>query len=380
MFHKSFHLSGSVSRITSNYFLRFLSSKADFEAAQANLKKIKDEPDAATKLKIYALFKQATAGNVTGKRPGVIDFVGRAKFDAWKSLEGMSQEDAQKKYAELVDKLLGEEVETSESETSVGDLKPVPGIRISIEGKIFRIHLNRPNKYNALTNEMYEGLIAALNYASKDRTTSVTVFSASGRYFCSGNDLSNFTRLKGPDAIPRMAKEGADILERYVNAFISHEKPLFALVNGPAIGISVTVLGLFDLVLASDKASFHTPFATLGQSPEGCSSYTFPLLMGPIKAAEVLLLSRKLTALEAYERNLVTEVFPDATFKEESEKRILEYSLLPPESLRMNKWILRESHRDALLKCNTREVKLLAERWQGQECMDAIKTFMTRKT
>ena len=63
-----------------------------------------------TKLKIYALFKQSTAGTVTTKRPGMMDFVGRAKWDAWNSLGSMSQEEAQKTYIQLVDSLVGEEV------------------------------------------------------------------------------------------------------------------------------------------------------------------------------------------------------------------------------------------------------------------------------
>lgn len=70
---------------------RSFSSQSDFEQAQKNLKTLKEEPDNDVKLKLYALFKQATTGDVQGKRPGMIDFVGRAKFDAWNSIKGQTQ-------------------------------------------------------------------------------------------------------------------------------------------------------------------------------------------------------------------------------------------------------------------------------------------------
>lgn len=70
---------------------------------------------------------------------------------------------------------------------------------------------------------------------------------------------------------------------KFVQSFIDFSKPLIAIVNGPAIGISFTVLGLFDMVITSDRAKFSAPFTQKALSPEGCSSYTFPKLMGRIK-------------------------------------------------------------------------------------------------
>ena len=69
----------------------------------------------------------------------------------------------------------------------------------------------------------------------------------------------------------------------FINAFVNFTKPLIAFVNGPAVGIGLTILGIFDLVIASDKATFAAPFTALALSPEGCSSYTFPRLMGHVK-------------------------------------------------------------------------------------------------
>ena len=73
-----------------------------------------------------------------------------------------------------------------------------------------------------------------------------------------------------------IAKEGGDMFSSFVKAFIDFPKLLVAVVNGPAVGIMVTILAVCDVVYAVDDATFSTPFAKLGQSPEGCSTLTFP--------------------------------------------------------------------------------------------------------
>jgi acyl-CoA-binding protein len=79
--------------------------KAKFEAAVANSKNLSERPDNATLLKIYALYKQATAGDNTEKKPGFTDLVGRAKWDAWDKLKGTDSKDAMQQYIDLIESL-----------------------------------------------------------------------------------------------------------------------------------------------------------------------------------------------------------------------------------------------------------------------------------
>lgn len=81
------------------------SLKAAFEKAVADSKTLPEKPDNATLLQIYSLYKQATAGDVEGKRPGFTDMVGRAKWDAWNSVKGKSAEEAMKEYVDLIESL-----------------------------------------------------------------------------------------------------------------------------------------------------------------------------------------------------------------------------------------------------------------------------------
>lgn len=80
---------------------------AAFEKAQADSRNLPERPDNATLLKLYALYKQATQGDVDGERPGFSDMVGRAKWDAWQALAGTEQDDAMQQYIDLVEELKG---------------------------------------------------------------------------------------------------------------------------------------------------------------------------------------------------------------------------------------------------------------------------------
>ncbi|MFL6656791.1 MAG: acyl-CoA-binding protein [Massilia sp.] len=82
-----------------------MSLQEQFDQALADSKNLPERPDNMTLLKIYALYKQASAGDVDGKRPGFTDMVGRAKFDAWDGLKGTSKDDAMQQYVDLIEEL-----------------------------------------------------------------------------------------------------------------------------------------------------------------------------------------------------------------------------------------------------------------------------------
>ncbi|XP_025895511.1 enoyl-CoA delta isomerase 2, mitochondrial isoform X2 [Nothoprocta perdicaria] len=355
-------------------------SQQDFEKAQEQLKLLKKDPGNEVKLKLYALFKQATEGPCNSPKPGMLDFVKKAKWDAWKSLGSLPQDNAKQKYTELVSGLI-----SAESSSQVPGAAAEEGrhdgyenIIVNTQNNITKITLNRPEMKNAISHEMYREIMKALEEAAKDDST-IVVITGNGDYYCSGNDLKNFTNIPA-DAMEKMAKEGEALFRDFVAHFIDFPKPLIAVVNGPAVGISVTLLGLFDLVYASDMATFHTPFSQLGQSPEGCSSYLFPKIMGAAKANEILLFNKKLTAAEACAHGLVTEVFPNRTFQKEVWARLKAYASLPKNSLAISKQLLRGVEKEKLHAVNSQECEVLKERWLSDECLNAVVAFFQRKS
>ncbi|NXO11650.1 ECI2 isomerase, partial [Oriolus oriolus] len=355
-------------------------SQKDFEKAQEQLKLLKKDPGNETKLKLYALFKQATEGPCNAPKPGMLDFVKKAKWDAWNSLGSLSQDNARQKYAELVSSLVSAESASQKKEASPeeGRHDGYETLIVTTKNNITKIMFNRPDRKNAINHQMYREIIKALEEAGKNDST-IAVITGNGDYYSSGNDLTNFTNVQ-PGEMEKMAKDGAVLLKEFVGHFIDFPKPLIAVVNGPAIGICVTVLALCDLVYASDRATFHSPFSQLGQSPEGCSSYLFPKIMGLAKASEMLLFNKKLTAAEACAQGLVTEVFPDSSFQKEVWARLEAYASLPKNSLAVSKQLLRSMEKEKLHAVNSRECEVLTERWLSDECVNAIVSFFQKKS
>ena len=123
------------------------------------------------------------------------------------------------------------------------------------------------------------------------------VLSGVGTMFSSGNDLNNFSSTMSSgkcDSLEEVAEQGRVMLSEFVRSFLLCTKILVAAVNGDGVGIMFTVLPLFDLVFSVPNAKFYAPFSRLGQTPEGCSTFTFPRIFGTSRATEILMLGNNL--------------------------------------------------------------------------------------
>uniref|UniRef100_A0A8C8MKC9 Enoyl-CoA delta isomerase 2 n=1 Tax=Oncorhynchus tshawytscha TaxID=74940 RepID=A0A8C8MKC9_ONCTS len=177
-----------------------------FNCAKSQMGTLKKDPGNEAKLKIYALFKQATQGPCNTPKPGMLDFVGKAKWDAWKSLGSVSQEDARQQYVDLIDSLLAPEGPVVATQPT-GSAATFDTLLVSTEDNVTTIRFNRPQKKNAINVEMYNEIIKALEESGKDDSV-ITVITGSGDFYCSGNDLTNFTKIP-EGGMQQMAKDGA---------------------------------------------------------------------------------------------------------------------------------------------------------------------------
>lgn len=244
--------------------------------------------------------------------------------------------------------------------------------------------IDRPSRFNAFNDELYLGLPRALKDAGKDwPKTKVTVLAGNlaSPWYSSGNDLKDFlTRFTSTTDMKKASEEMAEILEKCVAAFIDFGPGLLvAAVHGPATGISATTLPICDAVYAADSCRFTTPFTRLSQAAEGCSTLTFPANMGAKAAMDILAFDGTVTAQEAKRRGLVTDVFPERTFQKEFTRKVARIAKLPPEGMEAVRNSVRAHNKAKLHATNVSECKLLIERWQSTECLNALMHFGQRK-
>jgi len=268
---------------------------------------------------------------------------------------------------------------TTSSSSTISSILSYSTIAVTKHAGLRSITLNRPDKLNAFNNDMYNEVLEDLGEAAKDEETTVTTITGAGKYFSSGNDMTSFSEVP-PGGRREFSTLKGERLIRFVDAFIDFPKPLVGLVNGPAIGIGCTMLGLMDVVYASDTATFHVPFTALALTPEACSSKTFPRILGSSVANQMLLFNRKLTAEEAADHGFVSEVLPANLLHSELAPRLAQYASLPSSALQYSKALVRgEAEREELKRLNRMESNRLMERWLSDEVFQQAQNFLSRR-
>jgi enoyl-CoA hydratase/carnithine racemase len=177
---------------------------------------------------------------------------------------------------------------------------------------IATITLNRPDKLNAFTTQMMVDMIAAFDASDVDDDVRVVIVTGAGRGFCAGADLSagggTFDRT-GRQEEAREAGRVGDVIRdgggRLTLRIFECLKPVIAAVNGPAVGVGVTMQLPMDIRMASTEARFGFVFARRGLNPEAASSWFLPHLVGPQTALEWCFTGRVFPAAEAKEKGLV---------------------------------------------------------------------------
>jgi enoyl-CoA hydratase/carnithine racemase len=183
-------------------------------------------------------------------------------------------------------------------------------IRYEVAERVLTITLNRPDKLNAFTERMCGEMIAAIDQADADDGVRAIVVTGAGRGFCAGADLSGGGQAFDYGAAAEPAAVRRDGGGLVALRLFECRKPLIAAINGPAVGVGVTMTLPMDVRIASTAARFGFVFARRGIVPEACSSWFLPRVVGIAQALEWTYSGRVFPAEEALAGRLVSRVVP----------------------------------------------------------------------
>lgn len=183
-------------------------------------------------------------------------------------------------------------------------------LHYAVDGRILTITLNRPERMNAFTGQMADELIAAFDQADADDVVKVIIVTGAGRAFCAGADLEKGGETWGQHSEHLAAQSTG---ERYIGdgggrvtrRIYDLNKPIIAAINGPAVGVGITMTLAMDIRIAVPNAKIGFVFAARGIVPEACSSWFLPRIVGISKALEWSCSARIFKSEEALAAGLV---------------------------------------------------------------------------
>jgi len=239
-------------------------------------------------------------------------------------------------------------------------------------GAVLQIAINRPEKKNALTADMYDALSDALGAAEADRGVRVLLLYGKGDAFTAGNDLEDFMRKpwKGQAVPPAV---------RFIRSVAAAKKPILAAVHGLAVGVGTTILLHCDLVYAAEDARFMMPFINLGIVPEAASTVLLPLLIGRQRAAELFMLGDPIAAQRAYELGLVNAVLARDALLPTACGAAQQLAQKPKGALLACKQLMKRAYDAEVERALSEEVSVIAERLDSPETQEALAAFLEKR-
>jgi 2-(1,2-epoxy-1,2-dihydrophenyl)acetyl-CoA isomerase len=246
-------------------------------------------------------------------------------------------------------------------------------VETSRDGAVLTITLNRPDVLNAFTAEMHRQLVGAFKEARAPEVRAVVVTGA-GRGFCVGQDLNEFGEA---------ARDIAARLRRHyhptVLAVRELEKPVLAAVNGPAAGAGLSFACACDLRLAAESATFVPAFINIGLVPDMGGTFFVRRLLGTARAFEWMTSGRRLSAADALEWGLVSEVVPDDRLADRAAEWAAELAAMPTRGIALSKRLFDHAEQATLGEQLEREAQLQAVATQTNDFREGVDAFLEKR-
>jgi 2-(1,2-epoxy-1,2-dihydrophenyl)acetyl-CoA isomerase len=256
-----------------------------------------------------------------------------------------------------------------------------PSTPALLEGKhdgIATLVMNRPDRMNALNNELGVAMDEALGRIAADPDVRVVVITGAGRAFCAGGDLA----LLGKGRETGATKELEPLLRAGIQMVLKMRtmpQPVIAAVNGAAAGAGMNVALAADIRIASEEATFGQNFAKVGLFPDFGGTYLLPQLVGPAKAAELFYTGDMMDAKTALALGIVNHVVPAAQLESEVKKLAQKIAQGPHLAIRAVKKELFGRGEKDLTRALDNEVQEQLRCYLSEDCREGIRAFFERR-
>lgn len=260
----------------------------------------------------------------------------------------------------------------------VADSQVDPGsasVITTMTGPVLAIELNRPEKLNALDDDMFIRLLAAVRLAEADPAVRAVTLTGRGRGFCAGGDVANMGTRTPEQTTSRMRRHGTAL----VTSLLSLGKPVIMGVNGPAVGGGFSLALAGDLILMSKDAYFAQSFVARGLTPDMGSTFLLPRQVGLLRAKELTFSGRRVGADEALQLGLAAAVTEPETLGDELRRQAEFLAGQPPLALALAKRLLNQSQENSLLPMLEFEAVAQGLATTDPEHKQAVEEFRRRR-
>ncbi len=253
-------------------------------------------------------------------------------------------------------------------------------IKYELTDGVARITLDRPQAMNAIDDVLARELLLAAIEADADPTARAILITGNGPMFCAGGDLKLFAG--SGDRLAALAAQVNQVtgdLHAALSRLLRSDAPVVVAVNGGAAGAGMSLAIAGDFVFASETATFTMAYTAAGLTPDGSCSYVMPRLIGTRRTMELMLTNRTLTATEARDWGLISQVAPEAELIDQAEALAAKLAAGPTKAYGSVKALLLESYASGLETQMERESRHVERAITSRDGREGVAAFAAKR-
>lgn len=240
-----------------------------------------------------------------------------------------------------------------------------------------RLTFNRPDDAHAMDLPTMKDLMDVAIRCDEDSSIRAVVVTGSGRFFSAGGDLASFAGAG--DGVGPLLKEMTTYFHAAISRFSRMNAPIIAAVNGMAAGAGFSFVASCDIAIAAESAMFTSAYTAGGLTPDGSSTYYVPRLVGMRRAAELMITNRRLTAAEALDWGLITQVVPDEELMDTVDELATRLATGPSVAFGAVKRMLHESFSATLETQMELEARMISDMTRTDDGAEGVDAFLNKR-